>query len=46
MGLRKTIMETNYRLKLRKGLGNETNECIKITYEEVVREMKRRKMKL
>ena len=42
LGLKKQIEITKYRMKLRKALSNETDECLKITLEEVKKEIERR----
>lgn len=42
LGLKKGIQEIKYRMKLRKALSNETDECLKITLEEVKKEIERR----
>ena len=44
--LKKKINETIYRMRLRKSLSDETDECLKITYEETKRMCEKRKIKL
>lgn len=46
MGFKKNLQETAYRLKVRKALSNESNEILKITYEECRRMCEKRKIKL
>ena len=45
LGLKKGLTEMRYRLKLRNALTNETDECLKITLEEVKKEINRRNKK-
>lgn len=42
--LKKKITEIAFRLKVRKALTDNSNECLMITYEEVKKEMTRRKL--
>lgn len=42
LGLKKQVHITMYRMKLRKALSNETDECLAITLEEVRKEINRR----
>jgi hypothetical protein len=46
MGLKKQFNETVFRMKIRKALSDETNEYIKITYEEAKKMCEKRKIKL
>lgn len=43
--LKRTISETKFRIKLRNSLQQETDECLKITLEEVKKEIERRNRK-
>ena len=42
MGLKLLIANTTYRLNVRKALSDTTEEQLKITYEECLREINRR----
>lgn len=44
-GLYKGLTQLKFRLKLRKALQNETDECLKITLEETRKEVERRNKK-
>lgn len=41
-GIKKLISETAYRLKFRKEIQNSTDELLRITYDEVKKEIERR----
>lgn len=43
--IKRKINELAFRLKLRKSLGQETIELVRITYEEACRELDRRNKK-
>lgn len=45
MGIKKTLVETKYRMKIRNTLSNATEEEIRITKEECIREQNRRNKK-
>ena len=42
LGVKKSIKEIAFRMRLRKALSNETKECLEITLDEVKREIERR----
>ena len=44
-GFKKSLTELAFRMRLRKALQNETDECLKITLEETKKEIERRNKK-
>lgn len=45
MGIKKTLIETKYRMTIRNTLSNATDEEIRITKEECIKEQNRRTKK-